>query len=67
MKMNAQLQKLRELEKQCRRIRARLGVLRAGEVIFQAAQARWSDNDIVVEADGIGGAKLLVAEGNLSG
>ena len=64
MKTNTQLQKLRKLEQQSRRIRSRLGVSRPGEVIFQAPQGRWSDNDIVVEADGIGGAKLLVVEGN---
>ena len=64
MKTNTQLQKLRKLEQQSRRIRSRLGVSRPGEVIFQAPQGRWSDNDIVVEADGIGGAKLLIVEGN---
>lgn len=24
----------------------------------------WSENDVVVEADGIGGGKLLIVEGN---
>src|SRR5437667_436448 len=47
-----------------RRIRKRLGISNPGEVVFQAPQGRWSDNDIVVEADGIGGATLLVVEGN---
>ena len=64
MKAHTQLQKLRKLEHQSRRIRKRLGVSNPGEVIFQGPQGRWSDNDIVVEADGIGGAKLLVVEGN---
>jgi len=64
MNTHTQLQKLRKLEHQSRRIRKRLGISNPGEVIFQAPQGRWSDNDIVVEADGIGGAKLLVVEGN---
>src|SRR2546427_12004744 len=64
MKTNTQLQKLRKLEQQSRRIRKRLGVSNPGEVIFRAPQGVWSDNDIVVEADGIGGAKLIVVEGN---
>ncbi len=64
MKTNTQLQKLRKLEEQSQRIRKRLGVSNPGEVIFQAPQGLWSDNDVLVEADGIGGAKLLVVEGN---
>ena len=64
MKMNTQLQRLRKLEQQCRSIRKRLGISNPGEVIFQAPQGPWSDNEIVVEADGFGGAKLLLIEGN---
>jgi hypothetical protein len=64
MKTHTQLQKLRKLECESLRIRKRLGVSNPGELIFQAPQSRWSDNDIVVEADGIGGAKLLIVEGN---
>jgi len=64
MKTHTQLQKLRKLEHESRRIRNRLGIPNPGELLFQVPQSRWSDNDIVVEADGIGGAKLLVVEGN---
>src|SRR5438309_4057439 len=64
MSTNAQLEKLRKLEQQSKRIRKRLGVSCPGEVIFRAPQSSWSDNDIVVEADGIRGAKLLIVEGN---
>jgi hypothetical protein len=64
MKTNTQLQKLRKLEHQSRRLRKRLGISNPGEIVFQAPQGLWSENDIVVEADGVGGAKLLVVEGN---
>lgn len=64
MKTNSQLEKLRKLERKSQAIRKGLGVSNRGEVIFQAPNSMWSDKDIVVEADGIGGAKLLVVEGN---
>ena len=64
MKTNSQLEELQELEEKCRRLRKRLGVSNPGEVIFQAPNSMWSENDIVVEADRVGGAKLLVVEGN---
>jgi hypothetical protein len=64
LKMNVDLKKLRELEQKSKRLRKKLGIGNPGEVIFQAPQSTWSDNDVVVEADGIGGAKLLVVEGN---
>ena len=35
-----------------------------GEVIFRAAYSIFPDEDLVVEADGAGGATLLVVEGN---
>ena len=64
MKTNSQLQKLRKLEQQSQRIRKELNVSKPGEVIFHAPEGLWSDNDIVVEADGLGGAKVLLVEGN---
>jgi hypothetical protein len=64
MKKNSQLEKLKGLEEKCQRVRKSLGVSNRGEVIFQAPNGMWSESDIVVEADGIGGAKLLVVEGN---
>src|SRR5438552_1080937 len=53
-----QLKKLRELEKQAQQIRRDLKISKQGEVLYQAAQSNWSDNEIVVEADGFGGATL---------
>ena len=64
MKITPELKELRRLEKKSKRLRSNLGISNPGEVIFRAAESTWSDNDIIVEADGIGGAKLLVVEGN---
>jgi hypothetical protein len=64
MKTKSQLEQLRKLEVKSERLRRSLGVSNRGEVIFQAPNSMWFDNDIVVEADGAGGAKLLVVEGN---
>jgi len=58
VKAKSQLERLRKLEEECQRLRNSLDVSKRGEVIFQAPNSMWSDNDIVVEADGIGGAKL---------
>ena len=60
----SQLKKLHELEKQAEQIRSKLKYSKKGEAIYQASQSMWSDNQIVVEADGVGGAKLLIIEGN---
>lgn len=64
MKRGSHIRKLRKLEEECCRVRSRLGVSKPGEVVFKAPENIWSDNDVVVEADGLGGAKLLVVEGN---
>ena len=64
MKTNSQIDELRKLEEKSQRLRKSLGVSNRGEVIFQAPNSMWSENDIVVEADGVGGAKLLVVMGN---
>ncbi len=41
-----------------------LGIARPGEVIYRAPQGAWLDSDVIVEADGMGGATLLIVEGN---
>ena len=64
MKTTSELKELRRLEARSKRLRNNLGISNPGEVIFRSPQSAWSDNDVVVEADGIGGAKLLVVEGN---
>lgn len=60
----AQLSQLCELENEIQALRQQLGVSARGETIFQAPRSMWSATDVVVEADGIGGAKLLIVEGN---
>ena len=39
-------------------------VSRRGELLFRAPKSIWSENDIVVEAQGDGTARLLIVEGN---
>lgn len=53
-----------KLESELAAIRRTLDISAAGETIFHAARDRWSAADVVVEADGCGGAKLLIVEGN---
>ena len=55
---------LYRLENQIATVRQQLGVSARGEMIFQAPRSMWSSTDVVVEADGTGGAKLLIVEGN---
>lgn len=63
-KTNSPLDRLRRLDQQSQRLRKSLGLSKPGEIIFRAPQNMWSENDVVVEADGIGGGKLLIVEGN---
>ena len=64
MSRNSQINRLRELAQKAERIRTAVGISKAGEVLFKAPESLWSENDVVVEADGFGGAKLLIVEGN---
>ena len=59
-----QLNQLHHLENKIAVLRRQLGVSARGEMIFQAPKSMWSATDVVVEADGDGGAKLLIVEGN---
>jgi hypothetical protein len=60
----AQLKRLHLLEKELAALREELGVSARGDMIFQSPRDMWSDDDIVVEADGSGGATLMIVEGN---
>jgi hypothetical protein len=55
---------LYQLENEIAVLRQQLGVSARGEMLFQASRTMWSATDVVVEADGSGGAKLLIVEGN---
>lgn len=59
-----QLKQLHQLENGIGILRQQLGVSARGEMLFQAPRSMWSATDVVVEADGSGGAKLLIVEGN---
>jgi hypothetical protein len=64
MNKSTLVKKLQRLEGHAKRIPDKLQISRAGEVLYQASQDAWSDNEVVVEADGNGGAILLIVEGN---
>ncbi|MCW5552617.1 MAG: hypothetical protein KIS67_10730 [Verrucomicrobiae bacterium] len=55
---------IHRLEKEIEVLRQELGVSARGEMIFQSPRSMWSEKDVIVEADGDGGAKLLIVEGN---
>jgi len=59
-----QLKKLHQLENEIAVLKQKLGVSARGEIIFQTPRSTWSEADVVVEADGSGGATLLIVEGN---
>ncbi len=59
-----QLNRLCELENKIAFLRQQIGVSARDETIFQAPRNMWSATDVVVEADGTGGAKLLIVECN---
>src|ERR1044072_2220373 len=64
MEQQLAIKRLRELEQESKTLRKTLGISRPDEVIFQASQDDWSDDEVIVEADGFGGATLLIVEGN---
>jgi hypothetical protein len=59
-----ELKRLHQLENRIEGLRLKLGISARGELLFQAPRSVWSATDVVVEADGEGGAKLLIVEGN---
>jgi len=60
-KRQEQLAQLRALDHAATKLRDQLGVSGIGEVIWRA---RDLESDMLVEADGYGGAKIVVVEGN---
>lgn len=59
-----QVNQLHQLVNEMEVLRQQLGISARGELIYQAPRSMWSATDVVVEADGSGGAKLLIVEGN---
>jgi hypothetical protein len=64
MKANADITRLRRLQAEIDRIRAKLAISAPGEVLYRASLDVCGDDEIVVEADGFGGAATSVVEGN---
>ena len=64
MKMTAKLAELRSLESRADTLRKKLGNSRPGEVTFLASRDGMSDDIVLVEADGLGGATTSVVVGN---
>lgn len=63
--MNEQIRRQIELmERNAKILREKFNISKDGELLFQAARSKWSEADVVVEADGRGGARLLIVEGN---
>ena len=58
------LNQLPGLENKIATLRQELNVSAPGEMLFQAPRSMWSSTDVVVEADGSGGAKLMIVEGS---
>jgi hypothetical protein len=58
------LARLKQLENESAIIRQRLRISSPNAVIFQTPMNAVDDEDVVVEADGFGGAMLSVVEGN---
>ena len=64
MKRRERIQRLKKLEQEVQQFRERLRFSERGEVLFQASQGMWTDNEVIVEADGTGGASLQMVAGN---
>ena len=60
----AKLERIRLLENEIADLRQEINVSAPNEMLFQAPRTMWSSTDVVVEADGSGGAKLMIVEGN---
>lgn len=58
------LSEVEQIEACAENLRRQMGVSKRGETLFHSAISMWSDNEIAVEADGNGGALLMVVEGN---
>jgi hypothetical protein len=64
MNTNEKLAELRDLQSRTDAIRRDLGISAPGTVIFLAPRGPGTDDQVVVEADGLGGATTSIVEGN---
>lgn len=56
--------RLKRLQAEAERIRQRLHISSPNSMVFRAPINPFDDEEIVVEADGFGGASLSIIEGN---
>jgi hypothetical protein len=64
MMKKSKLHRLLKLEEQARALRKELGISALGEILFEGSESVWPEREVVVEANGRGGATLMVVEGN---
>ena len=64
MRTGQKLNKLRRLQRDADAIRQELGISSCGEITYQAELDVTSDDTVLVEADGFGGAMTRIVEGN---
>ena len=64
MRTRQKLNKLRRLQRDADAIRQELGIGSCGEITYQAELDVTSDDTVLVEADGYGGATTRIVEGN---
>ena len=58
------LTRLKHLHTETERIRRRLSISSPNSIVFRASLNSVDDEEVLVEADGFGGARLSVVEGN---
>jgi hypothetical protein len=63
-KIKAKLVELKNLQERAEALRQQLGFSSPGEVTFLAACDGCDGDNVIVEADGLGGATVSVVEGN---
>ena len=61
---NQRIQNLRRIQQEADALRRELGISPPSAVVYMATANATTDEAIVVEADGFGGATTLVVEGN---
>jgi hypothetical protein len=64
MNNEEQMERLKQLYAESEMIRQRLGISAPNTVIFHAPRNAFDEEQIIVEADGLGGATLSAIEGN---
>ena len=64
MRTKDRLARLKQLQAEVNRIRRKLRISAPKEVLYFASLDEWGDREVVVEADGFGGAMTSIIKGN---